>query len=384
MVGTEESGWLAYPQGCSLESVCLFVACELRGGLWPRPGRGRSGEDGTRGPKKLPEPAQAPGPKRRWLSRVGQGAGRWDQAAAASRSVPDPAPAQRATLTFTAPTTLVATLGTPPTHPDSCPRAPTHGPCDLSSGLTGLPSASLGPECLAPPLQVLADEELDSRVLRNPQGAGALDSEPLLGATATACPWAGQGREDEAGEQAGEWGGEECPICTEPYGPCEHRLALLNCGHGLCVGCLHQLLGTAPSTSLGQVCCPLCRQKTPMLEWEICRLQEELLQADGPQGPRPPTPPAPPRRGPGPWASLEHRYQLRFLAGPVGGQGCLPFLPCPPCLGTRLWALRERGPCARRLALLGLLALELVGLLLIFAPLMLLGLLFMLLDRSGH
>ncbi|XP_073746137.1 ring finger protein-like [Callorhinus ursinus] len=324
------------------------------------------------------------GPSDRDFPGWGKELGAGDQAAAASRSVPDPARAQRATLTFTATTTLVATLGTPPTHPNSCPRAPTHGPCDLSSGLTGLPSASLGPECLAPPRQALAEQDLDSRVLRNAQGAGALDSEPLLGATATACPWAGQAREDVAGDQAGEWREEECPICTEPYGPSEHRLALLNCGHGLCVGCLHQLLGTAPSANLGQVCCPLCRQKTPMLEWEICRLQEELLQADRPQGPRPPSPPAPPRRGPGPWASLEHRYQLRFLAGPVGGQGCLPFLPCPPCLGAWLWALRERGPCTRRLALLGLLALELLGLLLIFAPLMLLGLLFVLLDRSGH
>nr|KAF6486105.1 NADPH dependent diflavin oxidoreductase 1 [Rousettus aegyptiacus] len=126
------------------------------------------------------------------------------------------------------------------------------------------------------------------------------------------------------------------------------------------------------------------RGKTPMLEWEICRLQEELLLADGPQRPPPPTPPVPPRRGPGPWASLEHHYQLRFLAGPVGGRGCLPFLPCPPCLGTRLWALRERGPCARRLGLLGLLGLELLGLLLTFTPLVLLGLLFVLLDRSGH
>nr|KAF6483307.1 hypothetical protein HJG63_001635 [Rousettus aegyptiacus] len=140
----------------------------------------------------------------------------------------------------------------------------------------------------------------------------------------------------------------------------------------------------APSADVGRVRCPLCRQKTPMLEWEICRLQEELLLADGPQRPPPPTPPVPPRRGPGPWASLEHHYQLRFLAGPVGGRGCLPFLPCPPCLGTRLWALRERGPCARRLGLLGLLGLELLGLLLTFTPLVLLGLLFVLLDRSGH
>lgn len=121
-----------------------------------------------------------------------------------------------------------------------------------------------------------------------------------------------------------------------------------------------------------------------MLEWEICRLQEELLQADGPQRPPPPTPPTPPGRRPGPWGSLEHRYQPRFLVGPVGSRGCLPFLPCPPCLGIRLWALRERGPCARRLVLLSLLALELLGLLLIFTPLMLLGLLFMLLDRASH
>ena len=58
------------------------------------------------------------------------------------------------------------------------------------------------------------------------------------------------------------------------------------------------------------------------------------------------------------------------------------FLPCPPCLGAWLWALRGHGPCARRLALLSLLALELLGLLLVFTPLLLLGLLFVLLDGS--
>lgn len=271
----------------------------------------------------------------------------------------------------------MAALGSQPTHSDSCPRAPTHGPSNLSSGRASPPSAPLGPAHLGPLFQEPADEGLDSRARGDPHGARTLDSEPLLWATATACPWAGPAA-------AGEQEEEECPICTEPYGPGRHRLALLNCGHGLCVGCLHQLLGAAPSTDLGRVRCPLCRQKTPVLEWEICQLQEELLQADGPQRPPPPAPPTPLRQGSGPWASLEHRYQLRFLAGPVGGQGCLPFLPCPPCLGAWLWALRERGPCAHRLALLGLLALELLGLLLIFMPLMLLGLLFMLLDRSGR
>nr|XP_030693959.1 uncharacterized protein LOC115842814 [Globicephala melas] len=312
-----------------------------------------------------------PGARRRRQSLQGQ-----------CQAVPQP---RRATLTFTAPACPVAALGSPPTHPDPCPGgtapelcpgAPTHGPADLSSGLTSLPLASLGPEHLDPLRQVLVDNGSDSGALGSPQGARTPDSEPLLGAAASARPWARPTENEDEDED------EECPICTEAYGPGEHRLTLLNCGHGLCVGCLHRLLGAAPSADLGRVCCPLCRQKTPTLEWAICRLQEELLQADGPQRPAPNALPVPPRRGPGPWASLEHRYQLRFLPGPVGSRGCLPFLPCPPCLGSRLWALRERGPCARRLALLGLLALELLGLLLIFAPLALLGLLFVLLDSS--
>lgn len=320
-------------------------------------------------PRSHPELARLGGPSE---VNFQSGARSPEEAVAAARSVPDPALAPEGYTDLHSPNSTVATLGSQPTPPGSCPRAPTHDPADLSSGLPSPPSASLGPECLDPLHQVLADEEVDSRALGNPQGARTLDSEPLLGATAAAHPWAGPVEE------------EECPICTEPYGPTEHRLTLLNCGHSLCSGCLHQLLSTAPSADLGRVQCPLCRQKTPMLEWEICRLQEELLQADGPQHPPPPTPPMPLRRRPGPWASLEHRYQLRFLAGPVGGRGCLPFLPCPPCLGARLWALRERGPCVRRLALLGLLALELLGLLLVFTPLVLLGLLFMLLDGSGR
>ncbi|XP_007475516.2 ring finger protein-like [Monodelphis domestica] len=200
----------------------------------------------------------------------------------------------------------------------------------------------------------------------HPPEAAPMDREPLLGAGAQ---WTLQLLDDSE---------DECPICTEPYGAGEHLLVLLNCGHGLCQHCLNRLLGTAPSTDLGRVRCPLCRQKTPMLEWEICQLQEELLQADGPQPPPPPSPPALPPRGTGPWASLEHRYHLR------GNRGCLPFLPCPPCLIARLWALRDRGPCVRCLVLLTMLALEMFGLVLIFLPLLLLALLFILLNRSGH
>lgn len=285
----------------------------------------------------------------------------------------------------------VAALGSLPSYPDSCPRATTPEPCpgaptlhpaDSSSGHVSPPGPFLGFECLDPVCQVPASEGND---LGPPQGAETPASEPLLGAVAMEGAWALPTWKEEGREQAaGQGEEEECPICTEPYGAGEYRLALLNCGHGLCTGCLHRLLGSAPSADLGRVRCPLCRQKTPMLEWEICRLQEELLQADGPSHqPRRETP-APQHRNPGPWGSLEHRYHLRFLAGPAGGRGCLPFLPCPPCLGARLWALRERGPCARRLVLLSLLALELLGLLLVFTPLVLLGLLFMLLDRSGR
>ncbi|XP_058157377.1 ring finger protein-like, partial [Dasypus novemcinctus] len=256
----------------------------------------------------------------------------------------------------------VAVLEPPPPSPRSCSGTTTPSPTDLSPEHASAPAASVGLGPLDTSCQARAAEGDTA-----PRDA----SEPLLGAEALPVGGAGTGE-------------EECPVCTEPYGPGERRLAPLNCGHGLCTGCLHRLLCAAPGADVGRVRCPLCRQKTPMLEWEICRLQEELLQADGPQCPPPPVPPAPPRHGPGPWASLEHRYQLRFLAGPAGGGGCLPFLPCVPCLGARLWALRERGPCARRLALLGLLALELLGLLLGLTPLLLLGLLLALLDRSHH
>ncbi|XP_055397765.1 ring finger protein-like [Bubalus kerabau] len=304
------------------------------------------------------------------------------EAAVAARSVPGPAPAVEGHADLQGPSHPSATLGSPPTHPgrcpggtapELCPGVPAGGPADRGSGFTG---RSLGPEHLDPLHQVLVEDGLGSRALGKPPGARTPDSEPLLGAPAVAPPWASRTEDEEAQQEA-----EECPICTEPYGPGQQRLALLNCGHGLCMGCLHRLLGAAPG-DLGRVCCPLCRQKTPVLEWEICRLQEELLLADGPPRPAPPTPPLPARRGRGPWASLEHRYQLRFLPEAMGGRGCLPFLPCPPCLGAWLWALRGHGPCARRLALLSLLALELLGLLLVFTPLLLLGLLFVLLDGS--
>jgi hypothetical protein len=282
--------------------------------------------------------------------------------------------------TFISTTIPAVILESPSTHPDLCSSG-NLGPNDTSSVSTSSPGASLGPELLDPLCQLPADGEDD---LRAPLGARTPDSKPELEARD---PSAARALESTVEEQEGEGQvveEEECPICAEPYGPSEHHLTLLNCGHSLCVGCLHQLLGMTPRADLGRVCCPLCRQKTPMLEWEICQLQEELLRADGPQRPMRTASVTALHPGPWPWGPLEHRYQLRFLAGPVGGRSCLPFLPCPPSLGTWLWALRERGPCARRLSLLSLLVLELLGLVVIFMPLLLLGVLFMLLDRSTH
>uniref|UniRef100_K7F065 RING-type domain-containing protein n=1 Tax=Pelodiscus sinensis TaxID=13735 RepID=K7F065_PELSI len=83
-------------------------------------------------------------------------------------------------------------------------------------------------------------------------------------------------------------GEEECPICTEPYDSGRHTQALLNCGHVLCSGCLHAIMDTAGAAEIGRVRCPMCRQKTPMLEWEICKLQEELLLLHDQPAPAPP------------------------------------------------------------------------------------------------
>lgn len=287
----------------------------------------------------------------------------------------------RATLAFRPATIPAVTLESHSTHPDFCSGDSVLGPDDTPSVSASSPCVSLGPELLDPLCQLPVDEEDDLSV---PQGARTPDSEPELETRNPSGAWAlslVEGQEEGEGQVEEE---EECPICAEPYGPSEHHLTLLNCGHSLCVGCLHQLLGMNPRTDLGRVRCPLCRQKTPMLEWEICQLQEELLQADGPQCPMPTASITALHPGPWPWGSLEQRYRLRFLAGPVGGRSCLPFLPCPPSLGTWLWALRERGPCAHRLSLLSLLALELLRLVVIFMPLMFLGVLLMLLDRSSH
>ncbi|XP_069729232.1 ring finger protein-like [Phaenicophaeus curvirostris] len=176
---------------------------------------------------------------------------------------------------------------------------------------------------------------------------------------------------------------DECPICTEPYDDERHKPALLNCNHGLCRTCLRAIMDTAAGAEFGRVRCPICRQKTPMLEWEICKLQEELLllhaqpgSSDALATPRPPA--LPPRR-PGLTGALEHRFQVRFHTSRMFG--CLPCVRYPPCLIRTLGRLERRCRCCYLVVLALLLAAEMLSLLLIFLPIVLMVLLFLILDK---
>nr|XP_060613667.1 ring finger protein-like [Anolis sagrei ordinatus] len=178
----------------------------------------------------------------------------------------------------------------------------------------------------------------------------------------------------------------ECPICTEPYDQEAHRPAPLNCSHVLCGRCLQAIMEAGSAADIGRVRCPICRQKTPMMEWEICRLQEELLLLGASEGPTEEIPvaasllfhPLPPRR-PGFWGGLEHRFRVRFLTSRT--VGCLPCLRYPPGLVQRLEHLEGRCRWGYRLALLALTAADALSLLLVFLPIALLLLLFLIMDQ---
>ncbi|XP_077161103.1 ring finger protein-like [Paroedura picta] len=183
-----------------------------------------------------------------------------------------------------------------------------------------------------------------------------------------------QTEDDSVGEQ-------ECPICTELYDQDKRRPALLNCSHVLCGQCLRSIMEASSAADIGRVRCPICRQKTPMMEWEICKLQEELLLMNSDPGPAvaPPSFTTLPARRPGLWGGLEHHFQVRFHTTRMIG-----FLPClryPRSLIQRLAHLERRCRCCYRLALVGLLIFEMLSLLLVFLPIALLLLLFLILDK---
>ncbi|KAK7896126.1 hypothetical protein WMY93_021451 [Mugilogobius chulae] len=73
---------------------------------------------------------------------------------------------------------------------------------------------------------------------------------------------------------------EECPVCTEPFQTQgEHSAAVLHCNHPVCQRCLQsvQRLSRDPS----RLKCPLCRQTTPLPQWDMFSLQEDMYCSGG-------------------------------------------------------------------------------------------------------
>ncbi|KAJ0057765.1 hypothetical protein NL108_017628 [Boleophthalmus pectinirostris] len=68
---------------------------------------------------------------------------------------------------------------------------------------------------------------------------------------------------------------DECPVCTEPFQKQgDHAAAILHCNHPVCQRCLQavQRLSRDPS----RLRCPLCRQTTPLPQWDMFILQEDM------------------------------------------------------------------------------------------------------------
>ncbi|XP_028664571.1 uncharacterized protein LOC114657012 [Erpetoichthys calabaricus] len=187
-------------------------------------------------------------------------------------------------------------------------------------------------------------------------------------------------------------GEQECPICTELYDTDEHPRALLNCGHVMCNQCLNTLLKGNGEADIGRVSCPICRQKTPMLEWEIRKMQEDMaVQLSSPRSSAQHSllPPSayliatshgsrsPPARGFG--AALERRFQLRFQTTRMCG--CLPCVRYPVCLIVLLGRLQARCRCCYLVTLALLYVLEMSCILLIFLPVIVLVVLFTAIEK---
>lgn len=162
----------------------------------------------------------------------------------------------------------------------------------------------------------------------------------------------------------------ECPICTEPYrSQGDHSIALLNCDHTVCQCCLAVMLNRAADCS--RVQCPLCRQKTPLLQWQIYRLQEDITFCTRPLDPSNATPQSEPEVGTGICSTLEHWLQVRAETARVCG--CLE---PPPGLIRAIRRMQRRCRCCYVTLLAMLYMAELSVLMLIFLPVLILVLLF--------
>lgn len=160
----------------------------------------------------------------------------------------------------------------------------------------------------------------------------------------------------------------ECPICTELYDASSHKQSLLNCKHVFCDNCIKTMVSKANEPSLGRVSCPLCRQTSPMMEWEIRKMQEQMLDNGGIYIQHQPDYVAPEIivRRPGLCGALEYRFQKRFQNGRLIG-----FPPCvrhPQRLVDGLNRLQHRCHCLYICALVLLLFAEFFCFFFLFVP----------------
>ncbi|XP_053335147.1 uncharacterized protein LOC128507984 [Clarias gariepinus] len=163
---------------------------------------------------------------------------------------------------------------------------------------------------------------------------------------------------------------EECPICTEPYhSQGDHSVALLNCDHTVCQRCLAIMLKRAADCS--RVQCPLCRQKTPLLQWQIYRLHEDITFCTRPPDLSDLTTQSEPEVGTGFCSTLEQCLQVRAETARVCG--CFEH---PRGVMQAIRRMQRRCRCCYVTLLLMLYMVELSFLLLVFLPVLVLVLLF--------
>ncbi|XP_072906185.1 uncharacterized protein [Hemitrygon akajei] len=177
-----------------------------------------------------------------------------------------------------------------------------------------------------------------------------------------------------------EW---ECPVCTEPFDSDAHKQAQLNCNHSFCDSCVKTIMEKAAARNSSQIRCPVCRQRTPMPEWEIRQLQEETTflsrsQAGRADGLAETPAHAASQRGLCSW--LEQGFQQRLRT--TRRCGYLPCLRYPLWLVNALARCDQTCPCCYLFSILLLYGLELLCLSLIFTPVIILVLLFTLLGKE--
>ncbi|KAM3912487.1 ring finger protein-like [Leptodactylus fuscus] len=161
---------------------------------------------------------------------------------------------------------------------------------------------------------------------------------------------------------------QECPICTELYDTTKHKQSLLNCNHVFCDNCVKTMVNTANQANLCRVTCPICRQTTPMVEWEVRKMQEQMMESGGVCTQPEYMPLQPLVRRPGLCGALEYRFHKRFRTGRL----CL-FPPCfrnPQRLMNQLTRLEHRCRCMYLVALLFFLFAEFFCLTFLFLPIL--------------